>query len=107
MKRTGHYLYLSIVVENALVLSCAFICTLTLSTPSWPPFIYLFLVAPATVACLQSPSLRSFLRWIMSTKQSLHRHHTPSDLQAQLSVSPLLRLPSKNLLKTGLTERFR
>ncbi|KAI9682419.1 MAG: hypothetical protein M1817_000473 [Caeruleum heppii] len=43
MKATGKYWYLNVGVQICFVLSGALVSTLTLRTPAWPPFLYLFL----------------------------------------------------------------
>ena len=43
MNKTGRYWYLNLGVETSFVLSSALIATLSLSTPAWPPFIYLLM----------------------------------------------------------------
>ncbi|KAI9840480.1 MAG: hypothetical protein M1837_001586 [Sclerophora amabilis] len=42
MKATGRYYILNLCIQALSVVACGLICTFTLSTPSWPPFIYLF-----------------------------------------------------------------
>ncbi|CAG8956930.1 hypothetical protein HYFRA_00011979 [Hymenoscyphus fraxineus] len=44
MRWTGRYYSLSMMVQGIFVIGFVFISTMQLSTPAWPPFIYLFLV---------------------------------------------------------------
>lgn len=106
MRTTGRYKGLSYVSMGLLVISVTLICTLSLTTPPWLPFIYFFLGGTAygsilTVTLVALISAVDHQHHAVITSASYAFRSTGSTIGITVASAVF-----QNLLKAGLWSRF-
>ncbi|EPS33800.1 hypothetical protein PDE_08762 [Penicillium oxalicum 114-2] len=106
MRSTGQYKVLNYVVMSLQVLSSALICTLTLDTPVWLPFVYFFLGGIAygsmlTVTLVALISAVDHEHHAVVTSASYAFRSTGSTIGITIASAVF-----QNTLQTGLWARF-
>lgn len=106
MRATGRYKGFSHVLMGLLVLATALICTMSLNTPSWLPFIYFFLEGTAyggmlTVTLVALISAVDHQQHAVITSASYAFRSTGSTIGITVASAVF-----QNVLKSGLWSRF-
>ncbi|KAE8356435.1 major facilitator superfamily domain-containing protein, partial [Aspergillus coremiiformis] len=106
MRASGKYRLYNLVSVSLLVISNALICTLTLTSPSWLPFLYFFLMGVAYGAILT-------ITLVALVSAVDHEHHAvvTSASYAFRSTGSTIGITVasavfQNMLKSGLWSRF-
>ncbi|RAK94995.1 MDR family MFS transporter [Aspergillus ibericus CBS 121593] len=106
MRSTGRYKVFSHVSMSLMVLSGILICTLSLTTPSWLPFIYFFLMGTAygsmlTITLVALISAVDHEHHAVITSASYAFRSTGSTIGITVASAVF-----QNILKSGLWSRF-
>ncbi|PYI05480.1 MFS general substrate transporter [Aspergillus sclerotiicarbonarius CBS 121057] len=106
MRSTGRYQVFSHVSMSLMVLSGILICTLSLTTPSWLPFIYFFLMGTAygsmlTITLVALISAVDHKHHAVITSASYAFRSTGSTIGITVASAVF-----QNILKSGLWSRF-
>ncbi|KAJ5173318.1 hypothetical protein N7492_005911 [Penicillium capsulatum] len=107
MRATGRYGILNVAAVTVQVVSSALICTLTISTPAWLPFVYLFLLGLAygsilTITLVALISAVDHEHHAVVTSASYAFRSTGSTIGITIASAVF-----QNMLKAGLWSRFR
>lgn len=106
MRATGRYKVYNYLSMTAQVVSVAFICTLNLSTPAWPPFLYFFLLGAAYGSMLTI----TLVALISAVDHEYHAVITSASYAFRSTGSTIgITIASavfQNILKFGLWSRF-
>ena len=106
MRSTGQYKILSHMSMSLMVLSGILVCTLSLTTPSWLPFIYFFLMGTAygsmlTITLVALISAVDHEHHAVITSASYAFRSTGSTIGITVASAVF-----QNILKSGLWSRF-
>ncbi|KAI9759581.1 MAG: 2-hexaprenyl-6-methoxy-1,4-benzoquinone methyltransferase [Chaenotheca gracillima] len=106
MRATGKYYVLNIFSQFLSVGSYALICTLTLSTPSWPPFVYLFLNGLG-YGCMLTITLLALIAAIDHSQQAVVTSASYAFRSTGSTIGvTVASAVFQNILKRGLWARF-